>query len=334
MASLYVEALLFVFSLAILLKASDLFTTAAARVGLSLGLSPFIVGATVVAGGTSLPELANALLASVRGVPAIVIGNVVGSNIANLLIVIGLAAVIGGRIRVERELMRVDLPMLAASAVFLLVAVWNTPFVWYEGLLGLLGLTVYVHFTVSRPARLDETVQELVEEHGDPGEQPPSVDEPELDMGGARAGVRTYLLLVGSLVLVFASADLLVRSIVAIAVEFDVGTEVIALTAVSIGTVLPEIAVSVSAVRRGDPEIAVGNVLGSNIFNAFIVVGVASFVAPLSIPVNVRSYALPVMVLATTLYFFIAQDREITRWEGAILLILYGVFLVNLLGLA
>lgn len=330
----YVEALLFVVSLAVLLKTSDLFTSTAARIGLSLGVSPFILGATVVAGGTSLPELANGLLASVRGAPAIVIGNVVGSNIANLLVVIGLAAVVGGRIWVERELMRTDLPVLAASAAFLLVAVWNTPFVWYEGVLGLLGLGVYVHFTVSRPTRLDETVQELVEEHVGPGGELSPVDEPALDVDRPRVGVQTYLLLVGSLVLVFVSADLLVRSILAIAVEFDVDTGVIALTAVSIGTVLPEIAVSVSAVRRGDPEIAVGNVLGSNVFNAFAVVGVASFVAPLPVPVNVRSYALPVMVLATTLYFFIAQDREITRWEGAMLLLLYVVFLINLLGLA
>lgn len=331
MAVVYVDVLLFVLSLAVLLKASDVLTSTAVRVGLSLGVSPFIVGATVVAGGTSLPELANALLASVRGAPAIVIGNVVGSNVANLLVVIGLAAVVGGRIWVERELMRVDLPVLAVSAAFLLVAVWNTPFVWYEGLLGIAGLAVYVHFTVSRPARLDETVQELVEEHVAPEEEPPTVGESELDVGRARAGIRTYLLLVGSLVLVFVSADLLVGSILAIAAEFDVGAEIVALTAVSIGTVLPEVAVSISAVRGGDPEIAVGNVLGSNIFNAFAVVGVASFVAPLSVPANVRSFALPVMVLATTLYFFIAQDREITRWEGAVLLLLYVVFLVNLL---
>lgn len=332
MAVVYVDVLLFVVSLAVLLKASDVFTSAAVRVGLSLGVSPFIVGATVVAGGTSLPEFANALSASVRGVPAIVIGNVVGSNIANLLVVIGLAAVVGGRIWVERELMRVDLPVLAVSAAFLLVAVWNTPFVWYEGLLGIAGLAVYVHFTVSRPARLDETVQYLVEEHVASGEEPPVVDESEIDLSGARAGVWTYLLLAGSLVLVFGSADLLVRSILSIATEVGVGTEVVALTAVSIGTVTPEIAVSVSAVRGGDPEIAVGNVLGSNVFNTFAVVGVASFIRPLTIPPSVRSFALPVMVLATILYFFIAQDREITRWEGAVLLILYVAFLVNLLG--
>jgi cation:H+ antiporter len=327
----YVEALLFTVSLAVLLKASDLFTSAAVRVGLSLGASPFMVGATVVAGGTSLPELANALLASVRGAPGIVVGNVVGSNIANLFLVIGVAAAIGGGIIVERELMRVDLPILAGSAAFLLVAVWDTPLVWYEGLLGLIGLAVYVHFTLSRPARLDETVQVLVEDAVG-ADTPASLEESTLELGDARAGPRTYLLLLGSLVLVFGSADVLVRSILAIADDVGVGTDVLALTAVSIGTVLPEIAVSVSAVRGGDPEIAVGNVLGSNVFNTFAVLGVASFVAPLSVPGTVRSFALPVMVLATTLYFFIAQDREITSWEGAMMLLLYGVFVVNLFG--
>lgn len=328
----YVEALVFVVSLAVLLEASDRFTSAAVRIGLSLGASPFMIGATVVAGGTSLPELANALLASFRGAPGIVIGNVVGSNIANLLVVIGLAAVVGGGIWVERELMRVDLPVLVGSAAFLLVAVWNTSFVWYEGLLGLLGLAVYVHFTISRPERLDQTVQGLVEDAVGPEEAAPASDDAEFEVGQARAGVRTYLVLAGSLILVFLSADALVRSILTISNELGVGTDVVALTVVSIGTVLPEVAVSVSAVRGGDPEIAVGNVLGSNVFNTFAVVGVASFITPLSIPVTVRSFALPVMVLATTLYFFIAQDREITQWEGAMLLLLYGVFLVNLFG--
>lgn len=336
MAVVYVDVLLFVVALLVLLKASDVFTSATARIGLSFGVSPFIIGATVVAGGTSLPELANAVLAAVRGVPAIVIGNVVGSNIANILVVIGLAAVVGGRIQVERELMRVDLPVLMVSAVFLLVATWNSPFVWYEGILALVGLAVYVHFTVSRPARLDETVQVLVEEHAAPesDEVAPVAEDADLDLGRTQTGVLTYLVLVGSLLLIFVAADQLVRSILAIATEFDVGAEIVAITAVSLGTVLPEIAVSVAAVRGGDPEIAVGNALGSNVFNSFAVVGVSSFIVPLTIPVNVRSFALPVMVLATILYFFITQDREITRWEGAMLLLMYAVFLVNLLLLA
>jgi cation:H+ antiporter len=107
----------------------------------------------------------------------------------------------------------------------------------------------------------------------------------------------------------------------------------VAITAVGLGTSGPEIAVSVAAVRRGDPEIAVGNVLGSNVFNSFAVMAIPSFLGPLSVPATVTAFALPVMVLATLLYYFITQDREITRWEGGVLLLLYAVFLANLLGL-
>ena len=106
------------------------------------------------------------------------------------------------------------------------------------------------------------------------------------------------------------------------------------MTAVGIGTSLPEIAVSLSAVRGGNPEIAVGNVLGSNVFNTFAVMGVSSLIEPIAVPADVRTFALPVMVVATVLYFFITQDREITRWEGAALLLLYAVFLLNLFEIA
>ncbi|GAB7095055.1 calcium/sodium antiporter [Halolamina litorea] len=331
-----VDALVFVVALLVLLKASDTFTAATAQIGLSFGVSPFIIGATVVAGGTSLPELVSSVIAVVRGAPAIVVGNAVGSNVANIFIVLGIAAVVGERIWIERELVRVDLPILVASTVFVLIAVWDSPFVWYEGLLGLALLAVYIHSTLSRPARLDDTVEELVEEHTgeslDADEAPPT--EIEEAASGTRAGPRTYVLLLLSLVFVFLSADGLVRSIIGLAASFGIGTEIVAITAVGVGTSVPEIAVSVAAVRSGEPEIAVGNVLGSNVFNGLAVIGLPSLLTPLVIPTNVRTFAIPVMVLATLLYYFITQDREITRWEGGVLLVLYVVFFVNLLEFA
>lgn len=96
------------------------------------------------------------------------------------------------------------------------------------------------------------------------------------------------------------------------------------------GTSLPEIGVGITAVRHGDPEIAVGNVAGSDVFNSSAVMGVPSFIAPLAVPDSIRSFAFPVVILATVLYCFVTQDREITRWEGAVLLLLYAVFLLNL----
>lgn len=140
----------------------------------------------------------------------------------------------------------------------------------------------------------------------------------------------TVVVAVVSLVAVVGSANYLVESILDIAVGVGVGSEVVAITAVSVGTSLPEIGVSVAAVRQGNADIAIGNVLGSNVFNTFAVMGVPSLLAPVTVPSSVNRYALPAMLLATALYFFIAQDREITRYDGFALLLLYATFLVNL----
>lgn len=321
MVDLLVPAVLFIGSLGVLLVASDAFTSAAEQIGLSFGVSPFIIGVTVVAGGTSLPELTASLLAVFQGAPAIVLGSVVGSNISNMLLVLGIAAVVGGDIQILRELVEVDLPLLVASAVFLIVATWESPFSWYEGLLALATLAVYIQFTVKEK---DRYVGMLVDEMVETGDETvPKEPERQVDS-------KTYVLLVLSLGGVFGAAYGLVESIIIISTTLQTGTEIVAITAVAVGTSLPEIIVSVMAVRRGLPGLAVGNVLGSNLFNSFLVTGVPSLAGDLVVPTSIRSYGLPVMVLITVLYFFVTQDREITRSEGMTLLLLYVLFLVNL----
>jgi len=318
MVDVVTSAALFVVSLAVLLAASDAFTSAAERIGLSFGISPFVIGVTIVAGGTSLPELVSSMLAVSQGASEIVMGSVVGSNVSNMLLVLGIAAVVGGDIRVIRELVEVDLPLLVASAVFLILAVWNSPFSWYEGILALAALAVYVHFTISEKDRyVDMLVEELVEDEHDAEQQP-------------TADAKTYALLVVSMGVVFGAAYVLVESIIDISGSLGIGTELIAISAVALGTSLPEVVVSVMAVRRELPGLAVGNVLGSNLFNSFLVTGVPSFIGDLAVPNSIRGYGLPVMVLVTVLYFFITQDREITRSEGTILLLLYVLFIMNL----
>jgi cation:H+ antiporter len=331
-STLVVSAGVFVVSLAVLLWAADAFTTAIERVGLAVGISPFVVGATVVAAGTSLPELSASLLAQVAGEPGIVVGNVVGSNVANVLLVLGTTAAIGGKIAVDRELMRVDLPLLTASAGFLWLAVADGSFAWYEGVVALAGLGVYLEFVISDRHRLEETVEDVIEDvtgrvvDVDPTSQrPPGALTGDVTLSG-----RTVVTAVVSLALVFASANYLVSSILDIAAAVGIGTEVVAITAVAVGTSLPEIGVSVAATRQGNADIAVGNVLGSNVFNTFAVMGVPSLVGVVDVPSSIRNYALPAMLLATLLYFFIAQDREITRYDGFALLLLYAIFVINL----
>ena len=330
MASLLVPALLFVISLAVLLESSNVFVGAAEEVGIALGISPFVLGATVVAGGTSLPELVSGVFAVLQGAPTIVVGNVVGSNVANICLVLGLSAVVSGRITVGRDLERVDLPLLIGSATFLAIAAWDGHFEWYEGVLGLAGAVLYAHFAFSDRSRLDEVVEEIVEAHAeDPekGADAPATPSAEVS---ASIDVRVVARFVGGLALVLLAADLLVSAVIDVSAALNVSAAFVALTAVSIGTSLPEIAVSVAAVRGGDADVAVGNVLGSNIVNTFAVIGVPSLIRPLTVPVGVLTYALPVMIATTLLYYFVTENREITRWEGGAVLLVYAVFLINL----
>ena len=332
MTALAVSAAVFVLSLAVLLASAEAFTRSAERIGIALGISPFVVGATVVAAGTSLPELSASTIAGLAGEPGIVVGNVVGSNVANVLLVLGTTAAVAGRIDVDRELMRVDLPLLTASAGFLWLALADGAFAWYEGVLALAGLAIYLQFVISDVYRLEETVEDvLADATGSPVDVDPRAPrDPERLAEDVTVGAGTVVVAVVAILAVFASANYLVESILDVAVRVGVGSEVVAITAVSIGTSLPEIGVSVAAVRQGNADIAVGNVLGSNVFNTFAVMGVPSILAPVTVPSSVLQYALPAMVIATALYFFIAQDREITRYDGFALLLLYATFLVNL----
>ena len=302
-------SLVLVLSLAVLIKGSDWFTAAAERLGLALGMPAFMVGATIVAFGTSLPELVSSVLAVVRGVSEIVAGNVVGSNIANLLLVLGLAAVFHGHLRVRFELVNVDLPFLAGSAFFLALVLWDGRVGRAEAALCLAGLAIYLWYAL----RGKPQVASPPAEEGAPASRP--------------AWVRTCLVLLASAGLIYLGADLTVRAVVEMAHLAGIGAEVIAASVIALGTSLPEVAVTVSAARRGRPEIAVGNVLGSNVFNSFAVVGVSGLVGPLVVPDSIVDFALPVMVIATVLAFFVIMEKEMTKWEGWLMILFYVYFI-------
>jgi cation:H+ antiporter len=324
-SALAVSAAVFAVSLFVLLVASQAFVDAAERLGLAAGVSPYVVGGTVVAGGTSLPELVASVFAVQAGATPIVVGSAVGANVVRILLVLGVAAVAAGPLRVDRELMRVDLPLLAASAGFLWLTAADGRFGLVEGLLGLVGLAVYTHWTVTADRRLTTVVEELVAEHADADAAPAEAAE------AVTVGPRTYLTVLVSLVAVLVSADRLVVSLLSVADLAGFAPAFVALTAVAVGTSLPELTVAVLAANRGSADVAVGTILGSNVFTAFAVMGVPSLFGPLSVPASVRAFSLPVMLFATLLYFFVTQDREITPWDGAALLVLYAAYLANLL---
>lgn len=316
MAGLIFWAVVFTASLFLLVKASNIFTGTAEKIGLHLGLPAFVVGVTIVSVGTSLPELISSILAVLGGNSEIVIGNVIGSNIANILLILGIAAVVRKSIKIDRELIRVDLPLLIASALFLAIAVLDGSFNIYESLIFLTAFGIYTHFTISEKEQTEDVVEEHLEE---------TIEH--------KPTWRTYTLAVLSTALIYVGAKYTVESIITISTIAGIGTEIIAVSAVALGTSLPELSVTITAAANGKPEIALGNILGSNIFNTFVVMGIPAFFGTLTIPSSILTLGLPMMIIATLLYFFTTQDKEITAWEGATLALLYLFFIVQLFGL-
>ncbi|GBE56022.1 inner membrane protein YrbG [archaeon BMS3Bbin16] len=305
--------LIFLLSLVVLIKASSQFTKSAEKIGIYLGIPSFIVGVTIVSIGTSLPELVSSIVSVLSGASEIVAGNVVGSNITNIFLVLGVVGVVGGKLHIEYELIHVDLPLFVGSSFLLSLMLWDRVFSPVEAVLSLMGFVLYMHYTLNVERELEH---------------------PEVAGKKQRKKLETMTIitLVLSTVFIYLGAKYTVESIITLSEEFNIGKEIIAASAVALGTSLPELMVSVTAAREGRPELAIGNVLGSNIFNSFVVMSIPAFFGVLVIPESIVSFALPLMFLATLLYVFITQDKQITKWEGWLLIIFYLYFIGKIIG--
>ncbi|MEB3214190.1 MAG: calcium/sodium antiporter [Leptolyngbyaceae bacterium] len=324
MSSLPILLLIFVASIAILVKASDVFTDAAEKLGIAVGLPPFIVGVTIVSIGTSLPELISSLLGIFQGAPEIVISNVVGSNIANICLVIGIAAIVNSKgLRITYNLVSVDLPLFMGSAFLLVLMAWDQEFSRGESLLLVLGYIMYLFYI------LQTSEIETEQEKESPSSDAPVLEaEPAHEQGSVATHVlKELLLVVLSSIFIFLGAHYTIQSLIQISDVLNIGREIIAISAVALGTSLPELLVTISAARKGKAEIAIGNVIGSNIFNIFVVVGIPGLIASLPVPESVMRQGMPTFVSASLLMFFIAHDNKITIWEGWLFLILYAWFI-------
>ncbi|MBN2404667.1 MAG: calcium/sodium antiporter [Coriobacteriia bacterium] len=310
-------------ALLVLVRSADWFTDGAEAIGIAFGLPAYVVGVTIVAVGTSLPELVSSVIAVLRGNPEIVLGNVIGSNVTNIFLVLGVAAILGGRLWATWEIIHVDLPLLVGSAFLLAIIAWDGSVTVPEALICLAGTVIYVSYAVSMSLSREHKHTDIEQ----------SVEE-ELGVQRGRFDRRTWLKIAVGVVGVYFGAEYTVRAVVELSVLFNVGTDIIALSAVALGTSLPELVVSVVAARKGNLEVAIGNVLGSSVFNSFAVVGVAGLFGTLVVAPSVLTLGLPVMVVATLLYFFMVQDKEITSWEGWLLVVFYLLFLLKLFGIA
>jgi cation:H+ antiporter len=316
-------AVYFAVGLVALVVGAEALVRGASRLAARTGLSPVVIGLTVVAFGTSAPELAVSVGASWRGETDLAVGNVVGSNIANVLLVLGISAVVGGGLVVAQRIVRIDVPIVLGLSVLVFVLGLDNRLSRWEGIGFILLLVGYVGWTVASTRRTNQA--EVTEEY----DEALSAERLRASSAGADLGfvfVGLVLLVVGSSALVEAATD--------IARALEVSELVIGLTVVAVGTSLPEVATSVTAAIRGQRDLAVGNAIGSNLFNILGVLGVTAAISPnsLVVPDGALSLDIPVMIaVAIACLPIFADGYALLRWEGALFLAFYAAYLIWLI---
>jgi cation:H+ antiporter len=311
----------FFIGLVLLIVGAELLVRNASRLAISLGISPLVVGLTVVAFGTSAPELAITLQSTLRGVPDLALGNVVGSNIANVLLVLGIAAVTRPLI-VAPQIIRMDVPVMIGASVLLLALAADQQISRLDGAILVTGLLLYTIFTIQQSRKSSARLQaEFAEEYGPARRQ------------SAWAMLIQLALITVGLVLLTMGAQMLVDSAVIFAEYLGISELIIGLTVVAVGTSLPEIATSVVASLRDERDIALGNVVGSCIFNILSVLGLTGLIAPhgIHVPAAALAFDLPVMLAVAIACLPIAfNGYAILRWEGMLFLGYYAAYTLYL----
>jgi cation:H+ antiporter len=306
----------------VLVVGAEALVRGASRLAAAIGVSPLVIGLTVVAYGTSSPELAVSVQAAVAGQADLALGNIVGSNIFNVLFILGLCAVITP-LRVDQQLVRLDVPLMIGVSVLLLLMGLDGVVGRVEGAALFAGIVAYTVLQIRGSRRESAQVREEYEKEF--GHPPPAVPATWL---------RNGLLCLAGLVLLVAGSRWLVDGAVAIARHVGVSELVIGLTIVAAGTSLPEVATSIVAALRGERDIAVGNIVGSNIFNILSVGGVTALVAPAGLAVagGALRFDMPVMIaVAVACLPIFARGHRIDRWEGGLFFGYYVAYTLYLI---
>ncbi|MBW3670151.1 MAG: calcium/sodium antiporter [Acidobacteria bacterium] len=312
--------LLFIIGIILLVVGAELLVRGASRLAVAIGISPLVIGLTIVAFGTSAPEMAVSVASALSGQAGadIAIGNVVGSNIFNVLLILGLSAMIAPLV-VSQQLVRIDVPVMIAASGLMLLFAMDRSISRLDGAVLFGGIVGYTIFAIVKGRQEQTAVQEEYEN--------------EFGKGRESSVPVNVLLIIGGLAMLVLGSNWLVDGAIAIARTFGVSELVIGLTIVAAGTSLPEVATSVMASIRGERDIAVGNVVGSNIFNILAVLGLASIVSPAGVNVSGSALAfdIPVMIavaIACLPIFF--TGYAIARWEGLVFLCYYVAYTVLL----
>jgi len=301
-------------SLYVLIRGSDLFVEGAKRLGRYFGLSSFVIGVLIVGLGTSLPELASSLAAVWEGSTEIVLANAVGSNIANILLIIGTLALLGGPIMMGGNLLKTELPIFFIATVHFVFSVYDGVVDRIESVLLFFTLCTYIWYLLSFDKKNDN-----------------EKENNKLNIADKRELIKDIVFVLMGITAVLIGANYTVKMAVNIATGLNIPIGLVSIAAIAIGTSLPELFVSLQAIKTGETELAVGNIFGSNAFNILLVVGVPGMFKPLLVDDVVSSLGLPILIAASLILFVIGLAQQIQRWEGLAMLVFFLFFLVKLI---
>ncbi len=310
--NLFLAFVVLVAGFVLLVKGADFFVDGAVGIAARFGIPQLVIGLTIAAMGTSMPEAAVSITSALKGSAGITVGNVVGSNIMNILVILGLTAVITP-IAVQRSTRRFEIPgMIAVSVLFLVFGYTGGEIVRFEGIIMWLVFIGYLGYLlwIAKNNKAEES-----------GEEDKKWSLPV-----------QLIAIVGGIAAIVLGSDLAVDGATAIAKAFGMSDRIIGLTIVAFGTSLPELVTSVTAARRGKADIAIGNIVGSNIFNILFVAGTTALITPVVFEAKFVVDSIIAIVAAVILLVSVCnKDMKLKRPAGAVMLVCYGVYLAYLI---
>lgn len=303
---LVVQFALLALGFVLLGKGADWFVEGAAGIAAKFGIPQLVIGLTIVAMGTSAPEAAVSIAASLKGSADITIGNVVGSNIINILVILGCASVITPLL-LARSTARIEIPYVIAITALLYFQGMDGAITFFDGVILCVGFVVYLLY-LYRMAINSAPIEE--EEQGE-----------EMSLG------KCVVWTLGGLAVIIAGSNVTVNAATAIAVFMGLSERIIGLTIVALGTSLPELFTSVTAARKGNADIAIGNIVGSNIFNILFVVALSALIVDIPFDKAFTFDSYVAIAAAVLLWVCVLPKEKLARWAGALMLASYGVYL-------
>ena len=310
------DIVLIVIGVAMVLTGADRLTEGASALARRMNVPEIIIGLTIVAAGTSAPELFVSLVSALKGTPDMAVGNVVGSNTMNAMLIVGCAAMVAPMV-ISRSTVKKDIPFAVGASVLLMLLSLNNYLGRWDGIILLLGFASFMVYTLMQAKK---------------GEAAPVADDSQQDANNTPSSKGgnpwlSALWVVAGLAMLVIGSNLFVDSASSVAYSLGISEGVVGLTVVAGGTSLPELATSVVAARKGQSAIAIGNVIGSNVFNILMILGLTATISPLAIE-GITTLDMAVMLVSVALVWFFSFTRyTVERWEGGLLVAGYLVYI-------